>query len=72
MGDKPYAAKDEASHYVDLMPDGTMRQYTSIHEAKSVITSPSGGQSLLNKGFYNVTGSGLEWQGPDQEGGRVL
>ncbi len=61
VGDKPYAAKDEASHYVDLMPDGTMRQYTSIHEAKSVITSPSGGQALLNKGFYNVTG--LAWSG---------
>lgn len=61
VGDKPYATKDEASHYVDLMPDGTMRQYTSIHEAKSVITSPSGGQALLNKGFYNVTG--LAWSG---------
>lgn len=61
VGDKPYATKDEASHYVDLMPDGRMRQYTSIHEAKSVITSPSGGQVLLNKGFYNVTG--LAWTG---------
>lgn len=61
VGDKPYATKDEASHYVDLMPDGRMRQYTSIHEAKSVITSPSGGQVLLNKGFYNVTG--LAWSG---------
>ncbi|MGQ0619581.1 MAG: sulfite dehydrogenase [Panacagrimonas sp.] len=61
VGDKPYASKDEASHYVDLMPDGSMRQYTSIHEAKSVITSPSGGQVLLTKGFYNVTG--LAWSG---------
>lgn len=61
VGDKPYAAKDEASHYVDLMPDGSMRQYTSIQEAKSVITSPSGGQVLLTKGFYNVTG--LAWSG---------
>lgn len=61
VGDQPYATKDETSHYVDLMPDGMMRQYTSIHEAKSVITSPSGGQKLLNKGFYNVTG--LAWSG---------
>lgn len=61
VGDQPYATKDEASHYVDLMPDGRMRQYTSIHEAKSVITSPSGGQVLLTKGFYNVTG--LAWSG---------
>lgn len=61
VGDQPYATKDEASHYLDLMPDGMHRQYTSIHEAKSVITSPSGGQVLLNKGFYNVTG--LAWTG---------
>jgi sulfane dehydrogenase subunit SoxC len=61
VGDMPYATKDEAVHYIDLMPDGTHRQYTSIQEAKSVITSPSGGQTLLNKGFYNV--SGVAWSG---------
>src|SRR3546814_14393880 len=43
------------------MPDGQLRQYTSIQESKSVITSPSGGQALLDKGFYNV--SGLAWSG---------
>ena len=61
VGDKPWATKDEAVHYIDLMPDGQHRQYTSIHEAKSVITSPSGGQTLLDKGFYNITG--LAWSG---------
>lgn len=61
VGDQPYAAKDEAVHYVDLMPDGTHRQYTSIQECKSVITTPSGGQKLLNKGFYNI--SGIAWSG---------
>jgi len=61
VGDKPYDAKDEVLHYVDLMPDGTHRQYTSLQEVKSVITSPSGGQVLLDKGFYNVTG--LAWSG---------
>jgi sulfane dehydrogenase subunit SoxC len=61
VGDQPYATKDEAVHYIDLMPDGTHRQYTSIQEAKSVITTPSGGQTLLNKGFYNV--SGVAWSG---------
>lgn len=61
VGDQPYAAKDEAVHYVDLMPDGTHRQYTSIQECKSVITSPSGGQQLLSKGFYTITG--LAWSG---------
>ena len=61
VGDKPYAAKDEAVHYVDLMPDGTHRQYTSIQECKSVITTPSGRQKLLTPGFYNITG--LAWSG---------
>ncbi len=61
VGDKPWAAKDEAVHYVDLMPDGTHRQYTSIQEVKSVVTTPSGGQVLLDKGFYNI--SGLAWSG---------
>jgi len=61
VGDERWAAKDEAIHYVDLMPDGLHRQYTSIQEAKSVITTPSGGQTLLDKGFYNI--SGLAWSG---------
>ena len=61
VGDMPYAAKDEASHYIDLMPNGLYRQYTSIQECKSVITTPSGGQALLAKGLYNITG--LAWSG---------
>ena len=61
VGDMPYATKDEAVHYVDLQPDGLQRQYTSIQECKSVITTPSGGQVLLDKGFYNITG--LAWSG---------
>lgn len=61
VGDKPYGAKDEVLHYVDLMPDGQHRQYTSTQECKSVVTTPSGGQVLLDKGYYNITG--LAWSG---------
>jgi len=61
VGDQPWASKDEAIHYIDLMPDGQHRQYSSIQECKSVVTTPSGGQVLLDKGFYNV--SGLAWSG---------
>lgn len=61
VGDKPWATKDEAVHYIDLLPDGQHRQYTSVQECKSVITSPSGGQMLLDTGFYNVTG--IAWSG---------
>jgi sulfane dehydrogenase subunit SoxC len=61
VGDQPYASKDEDIHYVDLMPGGLHRQYSSTQECKSVITTPSGGQVLLDKGFYQITG--LAWSG---------
>nr|WP_217431341.1 sulfite dehydrogenase [Duganella vulcania] len=61
VGDQPWDTKDETIHYVDLMPDGQHRQYTSIQECKSVITTPSGGQTLLDRGYYNI--SGLAWSG---------
>jgi sulfane dehydrogenase subunit SoxC len=60
-GDKPYGTKDEVLHDVDLMPDGRHRQYSSIQECKSVVTTPSGGQVLLDQGFCNI--SGLAWSG---------
>jgi len=61
VGDQPYASKDEAVHYIDLVPGGQHRQYSSIQECKSVVTTPSGGQVLLDQGFYNI--SGLAWSG---------
>ncbi len=61
LGTKPFATKDEVLDYADLLPSGQERQYTSIMEVKSVITSPSGGQVLMDKGVYNVTG--LAWSG---------
>ena len=61
VGDQPYGAKDETVHYIDLLPDGRHRQYTSIQECKSVVTTPSGGQVLLDKGFHSI--SGLAWSG---------
>jgi sulfane dehydrogenase subunit SoxC len=61
VGDQPWHTREEALHYIDLMPDGRHRQFTSIQECKSVITTPSAGQTLLDKGQYNV--SGLAWSG---------
>ena len=61
VGDMPYGTKDETIHYVDLLPGGQHRQYTSTQECKSVVTTPSGGQVLLDQGFYNI--SGLAWSG---------
>ena len=61
IGDQPWNTREEAIHYIDLMPGGKHRQYTWIQEAKSVITAPSGGQVLLDKGFHEITG--LAWSG---------
>jgi sulfane dehydrogenase subunit SoxC len=61
LGDEAYGTKDETIHYVDLLPEGKHRQYSSLQEVKSVVTTPSGGQVVLEKGFLNI--SGLAWSG---------
>lgn len=61
VGDAPWNTREESLHYVDLMPGGIHRQYTWIQEAKSVITQPSGGQVLLDRGYHEITG--LAWSG---------
>jgi sulfane dehydrogenase subunit SoxC len=61
LGDMPYGTKDEVIGYTDLLKDGQHRQYTSIQEVKSVITTPSGGQKILAKGQHNITG--VAWSG---------
>jgi sulfane dehydrogenase subunit SoxC len=61
LGDQPFQTRDETSKYTDLMPDGSARQFTFVMEAKSVITFPSGGHLLREKGFYEI--SGLAWSG---------
>jgi sulfane dehydrogenase subunit SoxC len=61
VGDTPYMTREETSKYTDLMPDGSARQFTFVMEAKSVITFPSGGDALPEKGFYEIRG--LAWSG---------
>ena len=65
LTDQPYMARDETSKYSDLMPDGKTRIFTYRMEAKSVITFPSGGETLPGPGLYELTG--LAWSG----GGRI-
>jgi sulfane dehydrogenase subunit SoxC len=61
LTDQAYMARDETSKYSDLMPDGKARIFTYQMEAKSVITFPSGGQTLPGQGLYELTG--LAWSG---------
>ncbi len=60
LGTAPFMTREETSQYTDLMPDGTARQFTMVMEAKSVITSPSGGQRV-QPGFIDIRG--LAWSG---------
>ena len=53
------------------MPDGTAREFTFVMEAKSVITSPSGGQRLPGPGFSEITRSGLVGTGTSHAGRRL-
>ena len=61
VGDQPFQTREETSKYTDLMPDGSARQFTFAMEAKSVITSPSGGEQLRTPGFRQIRG--LAWTG---------
>jgi sulfane dehydrogenase subunit SoxC len=58
---EPVQSREETAKYTDLMPDGTARQFTFHMEAKSIITSPSGGQRLAGPGFREITG--IAWSG---------
>jgi sulfane dehydrogenase subunit SoxC len=59
--DQPVMTREETSKYTDLMPDGTARQFTFDMEAKSLITRPSGGQTLSGRGVHELTG--IAWSG---------
>jgi sulfane dehydrogenase subunit SoxC len=58
---EPAYSREETSKYTDLMPNGTAREFTFYMEAKSIITRPSGGQRLPDKGFYEI--SWIAWSG---------
>jgi len=61
IGTDPWQTREETSRYTDLLPGGKARQFAFVMEAKSVITAPSGGQSLKTAGFYEIRG--LAWSG---------
>jgi sulfane dehydrogenase subunit SoxC len=59
--DQPYMTRMESPDHTSLRPDGKARQFMFLMEAKSVITSPSGGQRLPGPGFHEIRG--LAWSG---------
>ncbi|MEM9388069.1 MAG: sulfite dehydrogenase [Pseudomonadota bacterium] len=61
LADQPAMARNETSRYTELQADGTARQFTLEMEVKSLITSPSTGMVLDERGLYEV--KGLAWSG---------
>lgn len=61
VGTQPFHTREETSKYTDLLPDGIARQFTFDMDVKSVITTPSGGQTLRQRGFHEI--SGIAWTG---------
>ena len=59
--DRPYLTRMDVVGQPVVMPDGRARQLNFVMEAKSVITSPSGGQRLPGPGLYEIRG--LAWSG---------
>ena len=59
--DRPYMTRMESTDHTGLLPDGKARQFMFVMEAKSVITSPSGGHRLPGPGFHEIRG--LAWSG---------
>jgi sulfane dehydrogenase subunit SoxC len=59
--DRAYRTRMDDTGQPTLLGDGTARHLSFVMEAKSVITSPSGGQSLRRPGFHEIRG--LAWSG---------
>ncbi|HEU4460309.1 MAG TPA: sulfite dehydrogenase [Methylibium sp.] len=58
---EPVMARNETAKYTELQADGRARQFSFVMEVKSLITSPSHGQRLKERGFHEIRG--YAWSG---------
>lgn len=61
VGNEAYMTREETSKYTDVMPDGSIRQFTYPMDVKSLITWPSSGHVLPSLGFWEI--QGVAWSG---------
>ncbi len=61
LTDGPIYTKDETSRYTEPLPNGKARQFNFEMGVKSVITRPSSGMNLADRGFHEI--SGIAWSG---------
>ena len=60
VSDQPFMTREETAKYTDPLKDGTVRQFSFVMDAKSIITQPSY-PSQLEKGWHEIRG--LAWSG---------
>jgi sulfane dehydrogenase subunit SoxC len=58
---QPAMTRNETAKYTELLPSGKARMFTFVMDAKSLITSPSPGQTLKSPNVYEI--SGVAWSG---------
>ena len=58
---QPNMSRDETAKYTDPLPDGTVRQFSFVMDAKSLITSPAFPDRLHGAGWRPITG--IAWTG---------
>ena len=61
LTDRPLMSRFDTVSYTDLMRDGSAERFSFEMGIKSLITSPSPGQTLDGRGFYEL--KGLAWTG---------
>jgi sulfane dehydrogenase subunit SoxC len=54
--DQPAMTYYEARNYSPVLPDGKAYRFYFVNEVKSFITHPSFGQTMKDKGFYEISG----------------
>jgi sulfane dehydrogenase subunit SoxC len=58
---KPLVTYQETRHYSDMLSDGTIRQFSHVNEANSIITYPSPDHPASEQGYREIRG--LAWSG---------
>lgn len=60
VSDSPFMTREETAKYTDALPDGRVRQFSVVMDARSVITSPTYPQRI-DRGWHEIRG--IAWSG---------
>jgi len=60
LSDRPFMTREETSKYTEPLADGTVRQFSFVMDARSIITDPAY-PKLLEPGWQEIRG--LAWSG---------